>query len=129
MTVYVIQDQKTVDNRSGELRPKFDFTPAKEFGELEFLLWPSASPFSLDGPISALHEKLRNYRDGDYLLLVGNPVLLGLAVAVAADYNMGNVNLLQWSGARRTYLPVHVKNLYRDIAVPADDCVAEDGKA
>lgn len=111
MTVYIIQDQKHVDKNS-QLRPKFDFEPARAFGDMEFLLKPSASPFDLPPVMKRLHQALSNFSDGDFLLLTGNPVLLGLAVAVAADYNEGNVSLLQWSGAKQTYIPVHAKDIF-----------------
>lgn len=112
MTVYVVQDTKWVDPKDGQMKPKYDFTPAEEFGELRFLLRPSASPFNLGPAVSRLQEKLADYKDGDYLLLVGSPVLLGLAVAIAADYNNGNVSMLQWSGAKGCYIPVHAKDVF-----------------
>lgn len=111
MTVYVVQDQKWVDGDSGELRSKFDFTPARRFGELEFLLRPSASPFNMEPVIEELHKRLSGYDgENDYLLLVGNPAIIGVAVAIAADYS-GTVRLLQWSGARREYLPITIPDL------------------
>lgn len=124
MTVYIIQDQKHVDKNS-QLKPKFDFEPAREFGKLEFLLKPSASPFDLKPVLKRLHQVLTNFTDGDFLLLTGNPVLLGLAVAIAADYNEGNVALLQWSGAKRTYIPVYGK----DIFLPQSDLLQGDPDA
>lgn len=115
MTVFIIQDQKHVDpKQDNQLVSKFDFSAAKKFGKLFWLLKPSSSPFSLEPVLEKLHHDLINYTDEDFLLLVGSPVLIGCAVAIAADYNNGNVNLLQWSGAKRDYIPVKVTNLYRN---------------
>lgn len=111
MTVYVVQDQKQVD-KDGQLRSKFDFEPARQFGEIEFVLKPSASPFDLEPVMQRLHQVLSEFTSEDYLLLTGNPCLLGLAVAVAADYNDGNVNMLQWSGAKRCYIPVRAEGVF-----------------
>lgn len=122
MTVYVVQDSKHVSNQ-GRLEPKFDFTPAEEFGELSFLLSPSASPFNLEPVLSELQEKLRGFNDADYLLLVGNPVLLGLSVAIAADANEGRVTMLQWSGAKRRYIPVRATDVFPPLE--EGDCSAE----
>lgn len=112
MTVYVVQDQKWVDP-NGQLKPKFDFGPAEEFGELSFLLRPGSSPFNLEPVLDRLHSVLQHYdADQDYLLLTGNPVLLGLAVAVATHYADGRVRMLQWSGAKKRYLPVEADGVH-----------------
>ena len=114
MTVYIIQNQKTIDRATGQLRDKFDFEPAKEFGEIVYLLSPSARPFNLKTIVEELHFKLRGFGDGDFLLLTGSPVFIGLAVAIAADFNGGNVTMLQWSGAKRTYYPIHGLDIFPD---------------
>jgi len=114
MTVFIVQEQKWVDPVDGQLKPKFDFSTATAHGQIEFLLHPSASPFNLEPAIATLQERLAGFSDQDYLLLTGNPVLLGLAVAIAADINDGDVAMLQWSGAKGTYIPVRAKNVFPD---------------
>jgi hypothetical protein len=49
---------------------------------------------------------------------VGSPVLIGLAVAVAAEYNNGNVGMLQWSGEKRSYFPARAFDVFN--AGPGD---------
>jgi N-acetyl-beta-hexosaminidase len=49
---------------------------------------------------------LRDFSDDDYLLLIGNPVFIGWATAIAAAYNEGRVNLLMWSGKEKGYREV-----------------------
>lgn len=112
MTVWVVQDQKQVDYRSGQLRSKFDFTPAQEYGEVDFLLQPGASPFDLPPVLARLHTRLAGFTDADYLLLTGNPVLIGLAVAVAAARNKGKVKMLQWSGTKKRYISVSAIDIF-----------------
>lgn len=114
MTVYVVQSTNHVNERTGQLEPKFDFSPAQRFGEIRFLLSPSASPFSLGNVLKDLQNGLARFNSRDFLLLAGNPVLLGLATAIAADNNSGSVNLLQWSGAKRAYIPVFAQNIFAD---------------
>jgi hypothetical protein len=116
MTVYVIQNQKKIDD-DGRLKEKFDFTPATKYGELKEVISSSMSPFDLTPVLTRLHEVLSGYKTGDYLLLTGNPVFIGLAVAIAADYNGGDVSLLQWSGIKRAYVPINAKNVYNDVVV------------
>lgn len=108
--VFIIQDQHVRDTETNALISKFNFATAKEFGELLFLLNPTANPFSPnEGIVSELTDKLHNYSDQDYLVLTGNPILIGWATAIAAKVNEGKVRFLQWNGRRQMYLEVRGK--------------------
>ena len=108
--VFIIQDQHIRDGETNALVSKFNFTTAKEFGELKFLLNPTANPFSPnDGIISELTHELHDYGDTDYLVLTGNPILIGWATAIAAKVNDGKLRFLQWNGRRQMYLEVRGK--------------------
>lgn len=104
MSVYVIQRQQKFNESTGQLESKFDLSTAEDFGLIIYLLSPTARPFSSEHVISELHEKLQYFTNHDYLLLIGNPCLIGFAVAIAARYNEGYVRVLQWSGTERKYL-------------------------
>lgn len=104
--VYVVQKQMRFDRNLGELVPRFDLEPAEQFGRFVYLLSPSAAPWKPESVLTDLHKRLKDYTDQDYLLLIGNPCLIGFAVAVAAKHNNGRVNLLQWHGRDRAYLKV-----------------------
>ena len=104
--VFVVQSSMRRSVRSGDLVPKFDLSPAEEYGELFELLSPSARPFESDHVISQLHDGLATYCSDDYLLLIGNPCLIGFAVAIASDVNDGHVKALQWNGKERRYITV-----------------------
>jgi len=107
--VYVVQNQHRLDASTQRLVPAFDLRPAERFGRLVYLLGPGANPFGdLDAMVDDMRRILFGYTDKDYLLLVGNPVLIGCAVSVASSSGSGKVNLLQWSGKRRCYLPISV---------------------
>lgn len=109
--VFVIQSQMRFDHILGRLVPKFDVTPAQKHGKLSYLLSPSAAPFSPNSVIAELTHKLARYNpDVDSLLLIGNPCLIGFAVAIAADRSEdGHLRLLQWSGKDRAYALVETK--------------------
>jgi|SRR5687768_4930248 len=128
MTVYLVQDTKTVDPKTGQLHSKFDFAAAEQFGEIVELLDPGDSPFKLEQAKQKLRKGLAMFTDEDYLLLVGSPVLIGLAVAVAADNNAGDVNMLQWSGAKRLYIPVKAQNIFGDCAPGMEDAKEEKAR-
>lgn len=104
--VFVVQEPIYRDPRTGDLKPKFDLSPAGEFGEVCKLLPSSVKPFSTRPLIKELREKLSEYEDGDYLMCIGNPVLIGLATTIAADANNGKVNFLQWNGRQGRYLAI-----------------------
>lgn len=112
--VFVVQKTMRWDGTKGELVPKFDVSPAQEYGEIVYLLSPTASPFRPDSLLGELHEKLKDFTPDDYLLLIGSPVIIGLAVAIAADYTDGEVKVLQWSGKAGKYLPIEVRGLFND---------------
>jgi len=94
--VFVVQDQK-----------RFDIGAAKSFGNLVFLLDEEATPYD-ESVVATLHDKLSSYTPEDYLLLLGNPCLIGWTVAIAALYSGGPVKHLQWRGKTQSYIVVEV---------------------
>lgn len=109
--VYVVQNQHRWNGKFSQFEPKFDLSPAEDFGVLTYLLSPTAAPFRPEPIIKELKEKLAAFGPDDHLLLVGNPVLIGLSVAIAAQFNDGAVSLLQWSGKDQRYINVRVEGL------------------
>ena len=110
MTVFAVQQQMRFDQTSKELVPRFtSIKKAERWGEIVYLLSPSAHPFNPDLVLGDLHEKLSGFNDEDYLLLIGNPGLIGMATALAAYYNEGRVKLLQWSGRHNEYTEIVAK--------------------
>jgi len=104
MTVFVVQ--RATYREGGVLKDKYDLSPAEEFGELVELLDADTRPFNLEPVIDALYSRLEDFGDDDYMICIGNPILLSLAVSIALDINDGRVQLLQWNGRRGTYVPV-----------------------
>lgn len=107
MTVYVVQEQIVFDGRTGQNTPRFPtIEKAKVFGDLKYILEPNAHPFNQEAILGKFHASLVNFSDDDYLILVGNPILLGMATSIAANYNSGRVKFLQWSGRGERYIVV-----------------------
>lgn len=104
--VYVVQNHLRYDPEQGELVPRYNISPAERFGKLKFLLTPRATIARPEEVIAKMDLILRNYGDEDYLLLIGHPVMIGWAMALAAAHNQGRVQLLVWSGKDRDYAPV-----------------------
>lgn len=108
--VFVVQRQQKRDLESGELVDRFDLSPAEDYGELVFLLEPSALPFRPRPVIAELHAKLCDLTADDYVLLIGNPCLIGWTVAVASRY-CDRLKLLQWNSHRGSYLVVECSGI------------------
>jgi len=86
-----------------------NFIPAQKYGGLKLLL-PSAIQivFSAEPVLRKLHSELSSFSDEDFLLLSGDPLIMGLALVVALDYNEGRAVCLKWDKHERTYYPVEV---------------------
>ena len=109
MTVYVVQDCQRYDRDTGQYVPSHDLSPAAEFGDLKYLLTPTAAPWHTESIIQDLWDGLADFTPSDYLLLVGNPVFIGLAATVACDITGGRIRFLQWNGKERRYLPIEAQ--------------------
>lgn len=114
--VFIVQMPHRWDAERNALVPDKDVSSAEGYGELVFLLTPKAAPFQPEPILRELHEKLIDFSDQDWLLLIGNPALIGFAVCVAAQHNEGRINLLQWSGRgghQGSYVPIRANTCPR----------------
>lgn len=107
--VYIVQKQMRYDPAKRGLVPRFNLEPARQYGDLKFLLDSQATPLSPDTTVACLQERLREFSENDYLLLVGNPCLMGWACAMAAEKAGGVLQLLQWHSAEKRYIPVRAE--------------------
>ena len=106
--VYVIQD--IPGTKAGA--PKINIIGATQFGNLRVLL-PENSQIILSPNyvITTLRQKLKDYTIRDYLLLTGDPAIIGVACSIVSDITNGKYNLLKWDKQERKYYPVEI-NLY-----------------
>lgn len=109
VTVFVVQDSRRYDKDTGEYVSVHDLSPAEEYGTLRYLLSPTAAPWAPQSVLDDLWKGLEDFGDDDYLLMVGNPILVGLATAVACDINDGRIKFLQWNGRERRYTDVEAQ--------------------
>ena len=110
-TVFAVQKQMKWDTDTDEYVPKFNLDVCKEYGKCVFLLSPTAGPFNSEGIITDIKKNLAAFTPDDFLLLVGNPCIIGWVVAIAASKLQPGqaLKLLQWSGKDKRYLCIESK--------------------
>ena len=106
--VYVIQE--IAGTKDG--KPKINILGAAEYGTFKFLLHELSQMIFSPGPlIFKLRQGLKDYNTEDFLLLTGDPAIIGVACSIVADITAGKFNLLKWDKQERKYYPIHI-NLF-----------------
>ena len=109
--VYVIQE--IAGTKAGN--PKINIMGASNYsssGKFHFLLSEFSQMIFSPGPlIYKLRQGLKNYTSDDYLLLTGDPAIIGVACSIVSDITGGKFKLLKWDIQERKYYPIEI-NLY-----------------
>ena len=106
--VYVIQE--IPGTQAGN--PKINIMGASKYGEFKFLLPEFSQIIFSPGPlIFKLRKSLKDYRPEDYLLLTGDPAIIGVACSIVSDMTNGKYKLLKWDKQEKKYYPIEI-NLY-----------------
>jgi hypothetical protein len=103
--VYVLQELPGTSTG----RPKYNIMGALKYGRLKVLLKENTQIVLSPGPIVfELRRLLKDYTSNDYLLLSGDPSVIGLACAIVSDINNGRFNLLKWDRQEKVYYPLEI---------------------
>ena len=105
--VYIVQNvlRKFPD---GTLRG-LDYTQAERFGDIIFLFDGNKQVVMSPQPtIRKLRNLLKDFKDNDYLLLVGDPALIGLTCSVVSTISNGRYNMLKYDRIEKDYFPIRV---------------------
>ena len=103
--VYVIQE--IAGTRDG--RPKINIIGASEFGTFKFLLPELSQIIFSPGPlIFKLRKGLQHYKETDFLLLTGDPAIIGVACSIVSDKTNGKYQLLKWDKQERKYYSIKI---------------------
>ena len=97
-TVFLVQEN-----------PYINVLGAAEYGDI-VVLFESGQQimFSPQPAIRKLKRKLKDFDDGDYLLMMGDPAAMGIACCIAAEMNRGRFNILKWDKKQQRYYPVAI---------------------
>jgi len=103
--VYVLQELP--GTKAGA--PKINIMSASKYGEFKFLLPEFSQIIFSPGPlIFKLRNLLKDYTLKDYLLLTGDPAIIGVACSIVSDMTSGKYNLLKWDKQDRIYYPIKI---------------------
>ena len=106
--VYVVQE---VPGTAAGI-PKINIMGAQKYGDLVTLLPELSQIIFSPGPlIFKLRKLLKDFKADDYLLLTGDPAIIGIACSIVSDITNGKYNLLKWDRQERQYYPIKI-NLY-----------------
>ena len=100
--VYLLQDIP-IDKFTGQ--PKYNIMGARKYGEIKIMFSPG--PF-----IFSIRQKLKDFTEDDYLLLNGDPAIIGVTCAIASEMTNGKFKLLKWDRQEKTYYPIEI-NIYQ----------------
>ena len=97
-TVYVTQEN-----------PRVNIVSAARWGDFE----PLTNPFDQlhlnpSRLVAQIRRRLRGFGDDDWLLALGDPAIIGVAFALAAEQNHGRIAVLKWDKMERVYYPVRI---------------------
>jgi len=78
-----------------------DISDAARYGNLQRPVFPPTYNAILDATdvVRKLEQALYDYEEGDYIIAIGDPAIIGVATAIAARNSGGVVNLLKWNRA------------------------------
>jgi hypothetical protein len=92
--VYVLQEPPSNINILGASNFGYLVICLPNFGPDSQIIF-SSSPF-----VFKMRKNLRDFRKQDYLLLTGDPAVIGISCAIVSDQTNGQFNLLKWDRAR-----------------------------
>ena len=100
--VYLVQD--VPGTKAGT--PKINIVGAMKYGQIKSLLPELSQIIFSPGPlVFKLRKLLKDFKPDDYLLLTGDPAIIGLSTAIVAEYT-GMFNLLKWDRQEKRYYPL-----------------------
>ena len=112
--------RKERDSVSGDMVPVRDgggnvvfestmnFAEAARFGETLVCLPPGRVSLSAQPTVDRIKECMGDFTDNDYLIAVGNPSLIAVAAAVAAQANNGRLKVLQYDNRVEAYITITI---------------------
>ena len=115
--VYVLvkpqTEAKITYNRfTGEQQTKqpLNILPASDYGHFVFCLEQSSQIIYSPQPfVHKMKKNLKDIREKDYILCMGDPSIIAISSAIASDTTQGKINMLKWDRQEKRYYPLSFK--------------------
>ena len=89
--------------------PNINILSASDFGYLVICLPNRDQAILSTAPyVQKMKKNLQDFRKQDYLLAVGDPVIIGISTAAVSEVTTGQFNILKWDKREFRYYPLGV---------------------
>ena len=89
--------------------PNINILSASDFGYLVICLPNRDQAILSTAPyVQKMKKNLQDFRKQDYLLAVGDPVIIGISSAAVSEVTRGRFNMLKWDKREYRYYPLEV---------------------
>ncbi len=109
--VFLVQTPSRRDQDTGEWIPKYDLSAASAFGEIVELLPPGPDWRDSDQIAERMSQNLTGpdgYQPSDYILALGDPIAVAIAMMLALKNAGGFVAALKHERREKCYFPIEI---------------------
>ena len=87
----------------------YNVRSAEKFGDLKVMLSDRKQMILACAPLTfELQKELKDFNDNDYLLLIGDPAIIGVCCAIASEVNNGKFKVLKWDKREYRYYDIEI---------------------
>ena len=87
----------------------YNVRSAEKFGDLKIMLSDRKQMILACAPLTfELQKHLKDFNDNDYLLLIGDPAIIAVCGAIAAEVNGGRFKVLKWDRNDKRYYDLEI---------------------
>jgi hypothetical protein len=106
--VFIPQQPTRFDHEQQMRVPTVRLDPAMEFGDLVAIVPDGLSPIFAAPIVQVCREKLRAMRADDFIVPVGDPVIIAIVCGIALNMHR-RINLLRWDRNLKRYGVIEVQ--------------------
>jgi hypothetical protein len=110
--VFLVQNPSRRDQDTGDWIPKYDLSAASAFGEIVELLPPGPDWRDSDQIAERMSQNLTGpdgYQPADYILALGDPIAISIAMMLALKNAGGFVVALKHERREKCYFPIEIQ--------------------
>lgn len=91
----------------------FDFSPATQYGKLRVVF--DGNPSLVNEYVLLMKARLAEFEPKtDFLLLSGDPIVIGIITALVWENTCGELSFLKWDKIQKSYWPVKITSARKE---------------